>query len=317
MIYKEIRKTLSIFLHEVLKREKALKEKYYHDGISNQTKRCVIFQIDGREIHGGLADRLKGIISIYSFCKECNIPYYINFKYPFNLIDYLCPNKVNWSIAPDEIIYSLNDSAPVIINDFQIPRKLHKLYFRIRLLRYKQLHVYSNSPYAIKHFPKLFKDLFKPSFRLQKDIDDNLQKIGARYISATFRFQQLLGDFKERDFPILSDIEQQELVAKCHEQLNKLHINNPNSVILVTADSGKFLESIKDLSYIYVIPGKVVHMDYTENMQFEVYEKSFLDFFLIAKAEKIYLIYNSQMYRSGFPSLAARVYEKPYIELKF
>lgn len=48
-----------------------------------------VFCIDGRTIHGGLSDRLRGLLSTYLYCKECGRGLVINWVYPFRLSDYL------------------------------------------------------------------------------------------------------------------------------------------------------------------------------------------------------------------------------------
>nr|WP_287898644.1 hypothetical protein [Prevotella sp.] len=302
----------------VTKEENDLTAKYYIDSSKpNINHKIHIFMVDGRSVHGGLADRLKGIVSNYLYAKEHKIRFYINFKYPFKLEDYLVPNIYDWTINEKDICYNSKYSRPLLVNTHQLSQKYHRLYLWLHSFGYKQIHIYSNSEYGNPYFSSLFSELFKPSRRLQEDIDKNLAAINGEYISATFRFQQLLGDFKERNYPTLSKEEQGLLIKKCQKQLDLLHNLYPNMCILVTADSGKFLDSVRHLDYVYVIPGEVVHMDYTDNVPFEVYEKSFLDFFLIANANKIHLFYNKQMYHSGFPKLASLLFKHDYYERYF
>ena len=60
---------------------------YYTEDASpaiNQEKE-VIYMVDGRMHHGGIGDRLRGIISTYDVCKKLNISFKINFISPFSL----------------------------------------------------------------------------------------------------------------------------------------------------------------------------------------------------------------------------------------
>lgn len=66
-------------------------------------KTGVVMMIDGRTMHGGLSDRLRGICSVYYWCKLHSIPFYIHFEYPFHLADYLLPASYDWTISDDEI----------------------------------------------------------------------------------------------------------------------------------------------------------------------------------------------------------------------
>lgn len=298
--------------------EDEIYSQYYNESNVPQTKKKqIVFLVDGRTIHGGLADRFKGIISTYAYCKQHEIDFRLEYHYPFQLSDYFLPNKVDWRISEDEICYNPRYARPILVNTHQLDVRYHNFYIWLESRKVKQLHVYGNSEVAYDRFSELFNELFRPAPLLQQHIEENLRVIGNKYISATFRFQQLLGDFKEGNYPTLNNEDKQNFIDKCHLQLELLHNKYPNKTILVTADSNTFLDSIKNISYIYVIQGTVVHMDYTSDASYSIYEKSFLDFLLIANADKIHLVYNKQMYKSGFPGLASKIYNKPYQEIFF
>lgn len=299
-------------------KEDLIYSQYYKDyNASKPKKKQIIFLVDGRTIHGGLADRFKGIISTYAYCKKHKIDFKLQYKYPFQLSDYFFPNKVDWQISEDEICYNPKFAHPIMVNTHQLDVRYHNLYLWLEFHKTQQLHVYGNSDVAYDHFSELFNELFKPSSLLQQHVEDNIKAIGGKYISATFRFQQLLGDLIEGNYPVLNDSDKQKLISKCQQQLDLLHKKYPNKTILVTADSNTFLASVKKMPYVYVIPGNVVHMDYISDASYTVYEKSFLDFLLIANADKVHLIYNRQMYKSGFPRLASKVHNKLYQEIFF
>ena len=52
--------------------------------------------VDGKIRHGGLADRLYGILCTYSYCKSCGIDFKLYFVSPFNLSLLLQPNSYDW-----------------------------------------------------------------------------------------------------------------------------------------------------------------------------------------------------------------------------
>lgn len=294
--------------------ERALKEKYYNKK-SCSVSSCVVFMVDGRSVHGGLADRLKGIVSIFSLCQKYGKDFKLKYDYPFDISDYLVANEYDWSLSETNIEYG-NKSLPVLINDYQLPVRFHEQYFKRCLKKTKQLHVYSNSPLVNEQFGKLFMCLFKPSVKLQESIDENLKKIGGQYISVTYRFQALLGDFKEGEFPVLSTIDRQKLIKICKEKLICLSRENRNYILLVTSDSKTFLNEVSNMENIYIIPGDVVHMDYVSDGTYKVYEKSFLDFFMIGNACKSYLIYGRGLYHSGFAKQASLLNNHIYKEIK-
>lgn len=81
--------------------------------------------------------------------------------------------------------------------------------------RYKQLHVYTNAMYNPDCFKQMFNELFKPNDAIADLVNEHIARMEGSYITATFRFQQLLGDFKERDYIILPPLERKQLIDKC------------------------------------------------------------------------------------------------------
>lgn len=136
-------------------------------------------------------------------------------------------------------------------------------------------------------------------------------------MSVTFRFQQLLGDFKEGNFPELPKEEKDKLIEKSIEAIKKVKQENPKSKkILVTSDSVTLLNRASELDFVYVIPGELVHMGYSNDGKDEQkHLKSFLDFFMIARADRVYFAKAPMIYGSTFALTASKVYNKPYIEI--
>lgn len=298
-------------------------QKYYlslNSQLDKDYQPTIIFMVDGKIIHGGLSDRLRAMTSLYKFAIDNNYRYKIFHKYPFPLDNYLSPNKYDWRISEDEISYSSVDSVPVYLDDLGYYGS--QMFFKRALKRqingkFKQYHVYTNVDLVGKSFSFYFKELFKPTSSLNAAILKNRELIGQHYISMTFRFQQLLGDFLEGNYPILKDCEQKLLIECCIKKVVELHERNKIPTVLVTSDSALFLNEVSKLKFVYVIPGKVVHMDYTTDSSFYVYQKSFVDLFMIAGAEKIYLLVTGQMYKSGFAKRAALINMVPYKEIIF
>lgn len=56
----------------------------------------MVFIIDGKTPHGGLSDRLRGLFSIYYYCKQRGYTFKVAWNYPFKLEDYLMPVHENW-----------------------------------------------------------------------------------------------------------------------------------------------------------------------------------------------------------------------------
>lgn len=298
--------------------EKELVKNYYKEEEKPFNKgRYIAVMVDGRQIHGGFADRIRGIATVYQFCKESNIPFRINYTSPFRLSEYLQPNKIEWRPSDREISYNRKYSQPICMQEWMLPHKWHKKYleFRWKISR-KSLHVYTNSHFHYDKFSECFQELFKPTPQLEACINYHLKNIGGYgYVAMVFRFQQLLGDFKEGNFKILDNNERETLINKCINKIKELHKTGQR--ILVTSDSCTFIEKVTKLDFVYTMPGKVVHVDYTNDANYETYLKSFVDFYMIANAEKIYLLKTGKMLQSGFPKTASKVYGKPFETIVF
>ena len=171
-----------------------------------------------------------------------------------------------------------------------------------------------------EEYGALFNDLFKPSAELQELIDYHLNKIGGSntYVSLTFRFRQLLGDFKEGG-ETLPEAQREPYIARCLKCIEEHHDRYPGKKILVTSDSSTFLTRVSEdkriSEYTYLIPGKVVHIGFTSDASKQTYMKSFVDYFMLANAEEIFLVRDKKMYHSGFPYRAALLKRKKYSEI--
>ena len=199
----------------------------------------IVIMIDGRYIHGGLTDRIRGIATIYGYCKEKNIPFYINHTYPFLLQDYLAPNQYNWLISPDKISYNTNEAVPICLNSFTLPNKYHRIFmdFMIRKYKGKQIHLYTSTRFLDCNFSQNFNELFRPTAQLQEAINRTTQLIGDKYTAMVFRFQQLLGDFNEPGYKKLNQPERDKLINNCIKKVIELHNKkHPENLILETGE---------------------------------------------------------------------------------
>ena len=306
-----------------IKEEQIIKDKYYsqESPLKRIGETTIIVMIDGRSIHGGLTDRLRGITTIYQYCKQKGLNFKLNYVYPFKLQDYLAPKSYDWIISEQDISYNTEQTAVVVLNDYQLDVSLHRFYLGSMICKNqgKQIHLYTNTYCLDKKFSASFDEMFQPTAPLLAAIENDQKQIGNRFIAMVFRFQQLLGDFKEEGYKILSDNEQGALIKKCIGEEKELHDErHPNKIILVTSDSGRFLQEItKQLNYVRIIPGKLVHMDHTADAAFDTYMKSFEDMLLLSKADKIYLLQTGDMYHSGFAKRASMINNKEYEEIIF
>ncbi|MDR3193890.1 MAG: hypothetical protein LBT76_01185 [Tannerella sp.] len=295
------------------------RRKFSATGRKRHTPSLVVFMVDGFMIHGGLGDRLKGIVSTYALCKVKSLPFRICFDSPFVLQDYLAPNRYDWIPGADEgIVFSRKCAR--IVNVHNDPQA--KALLGLRPSRSRQYHVYGNMDllerihgrWGIRFdWSDLFDELFKPSEALAEAIAANRQRIGGAYVSMHFRFQQLLGDFTDPDCAILPAAERERLVETCAACVEETQ-RQTGCRLLVISDSRRFLERMEGLANVHTLPGIVVHMDYvqTEENASVAHLKTFLDFFMLRCSEKVYTVAATGMHLSGFPLYAARSAGIPY-----
>jgi hypothetical protein len=320
-----ILKNMKIYLDTVESRHDFLK--YYNSTelLPDNYPKTVIYVADGRVLSGGLSDRLRGIVSVYKLCKSLNLEFKINFTSPFNLNKYLLPNIYDWTILPDEICYNKKYSRPCFIWDYgNYPYDIKQQAFWSKYFfrqKYRQIHAYTNMVTAENEYSILFKELFRPMPELEALIDHYVGILGGGGVFKTvaFRFLQLLGDFKEagESNPILPDNEKKILINKCVNHLEEIYNENDCGKILVTSDSVSFLKEAMRLPFVYVIPGDVRHIDAADNADRGADLKVFLDYFVLSRSKKVYLVVEDKMYNSGFSYRAALLNNVPFIKLKY
>ena len=287
----------------------------------------VIMMFSGRvslwafDLHGGLADRLKGIVSVYKACIEANRTFKILHTIPYKLEDYLEPNEIDWRIKEDEIQYNRNAVHPHYLRHAHYKDEEKYLMWRlIKLLKSEKgiHHIYSNAKMINdEEYRDLFHKLFKPSPVIQSHITNNLQNINNIYISLSFRFCHLLGDPIDEYMPELNQNDKISLLNKTYNSIIDFHQSYPNHTILINSDSATFIDYIKkkELNYVHIIPGIPIHIDQVkvnELNTIDSYIKTFVDFFMISKAEKVFLVKSTEMRNSGFPKVASIIGNKPF-----
>lgn len=298
-------------------------------------KREIVVMIDGSQIHGGLTDRFRNILSIYYYCKEHSVPFKLYYVYPHKLEDILIPNNYDWRIAHKDISYHFLDSEEVFLDVQELPgieelkssisrqynneNHLAILNNKLHSGRKIQYHVFGNAYFAKGQYATLFKSLFKPSAYLLDCLSNTTKNIIEAYESVSLRFQMLLGDFYEGEFEVLDERERDKLINKCIDKIDELWKNQffSTSKVLVTSDSALFLKHIAAKEYVYTIPGKMEHMDYTHNSDLEMNAKPFLDLFLLMQSKRLSQLITGKMYKSGFPAFAAELGGRPYVEIVF
>ena len=270
----------------------------------------------------GLADRLRGVTSVYKVCKELGVPFKLHFKVP-NMIDYLEPNEYDWQMEESALCYDSKITYPCTLLTFHADLNNRIQSFSQRWILkhyinkpYQQIHVHTNMVATEDEYGTLFKELFKPTPLLQERLGIHLNKIGGMqsYFAMVYRFRRLLGDLKDGG-DILQEEEREGYILKAMRCIEKEHEKRPNERILVTSDSKTFIDRLKALPYVYTLPGEVVHMGVTTDADKMTYLKSFLDYYMLSFAHTVISVRDKRMYHSGFAYRAAKLNEANYLEV--
>ena len=317
---KFIRTIFVFFMGDNIYRELIDMMRYYHLSFHMKNIAPVqFFCLDGKNFTCGFADRLRGIITVYAFAKANNLPFKIQHEIPFKIEDYFSSNLVDWKYRKEEQSFNILRSSPVYMTDFTKGKRFrflssnrqHHFFININALsiinkRYNKHYRYSD----------LFQELFKPSDLLETAIEPYRHYISDGYISISFRFMQLMGDFVDVCGKTLTADEQKTLSDKCINFVESIrHKHSEVKFILVTTDSSKFLNIVQKLDYVFVIEGKIGHIGFQENP--DVHLKTMLDFYMISQARKVYMAYTGDMYPSHFAESAAETTNTLYESVKF
>jgi hypothetical protein len=222
---------------------------------------------------GGLADRIKGLISCYGLSKFTNREFIINWSYPFPLTECLQPNKINW--LPRKIEGTYREIYAMDIDLYNQNKDILKSGdFKEDIICVKTnidfLGLYNYS------FCECFNDLFK--FKLiNKSKFENL-------IGLSCRFGGDQSDWKDYDFS--KKISYNFIVDKLLEISKEKNID----IFFICSDSSKFLDYCKERKLkFFSTKGTPFHIDYPGCTK-EAYHKTFEDFLSLRECKFIYYI---------------------------
>lgn len=275
-----------------------------HFSLCDDGNKRIIAYFDGSCLHGGLVDRLKGIVSLYEISIKLNIPLKINFTSPFLLNDYLTISPIflasegdlKWALTSTKIINAIN------ITD-------NKLEYDIASSAQKHLACYSNMDYV--NNKSIWKNHFYTLFSPTKKLNDELDAYNDLNYDLAFhtRFTSLLGDFKDVSKKKISFEQEKILMDQVKNTIiNRIKINGVESAS-VFSDSKKFLAYLKEdekhSALFTILDNKIPeHSDRLDSSN-DGHLKTFVDFFLLSRFNKIELIQHGEMYSSAFSKYAS------------
>lgn len=276
--------------------------------------------IDGTQYHGGMCDRFKGIITLYAYCKQRGLGFRILHTHPFRLEDYLAPAEYDWVLKPGELSTNIRYSRFFHMRGEYLAKRLKKLETS-RQIHYDGnrdcVDILNEDRGTDYKWGELFRELFRPAPEVAARLQELKEEIGGPYNASVFRFQNLLGDFKEYMYRPINDAGKREtLITRCLEGLKRHISETDGKPMLVTSDSVTFLAKAAEIEGVFIIPGSLSHMGGEKKDKvadpYMTYMKSFLDFYMLSEAESVACIGTPQMYPSAFPEYAAKVNDRPF-----
>lgn len=313
---------MSYYLHylkNLLFREPLFIMKYYLHFHLKRGEDGLFFMCDGKMLHGGLFDRIKGAISIYAVSKVIGKKFGIYFVSPFLLEKYLVPNLYDWRLNNYDLVYSYPFSRPIIAySEYKNPQRLFKkqggqfhYYYSWEILDYV------NQKYGTSYdWVSLYNELFTPSEYLLKHVSQEETLIGPDYFAVHLRFMNLLGDKVENDKDTkLKEKGKKKLINACVKKIRDLCSSMKNRAV-VFSDSMVFLQEVKkELPEVYIVSGKAKHIGTADNTTDDENLKLFTDMYLMVDAKKVYSIVGKRLYPSAFPEYSAKIGGKPFERL--
>lgn len=276
-------------------------------------KKQIIICFDGFSQHGGLVDRLKGIISFYETAKQTGFEFKIYHEFPYRLEAFLEPNQYNWIATKKDMKWNpIRTKFLYSMLDFE----LNPIDFFSKTTKDK-VFVYNNIDYFDKIFPDLnstelkqkwsstFHLLFKKSNYLVSKLEE--QNLHQNRIAIHSRFTSILGDFVDTDSKVLPLQEQKNLFNELESNIKKIAQNLEVDAIYVFSDSIIYLNYMKENTTFNILVGEPIHPDNKNGYSFTLndHAKSFIDFFAIAESKEIFLVRKRFMYPSAYPKFAS------------
>ncbi|WP_397362231.1 hypothetical protein [Olleya sp. R77988] len=317
MIGKQVKKAVS----KQLKLIKLVFNYAKYFTLKQPKQKLIVVCFDGLFPHGGLVDRLKGIVSFYQVAQELGYDFKVLFDNPFDLTMVLEPNQVDWQINRDQLKWHPTKSKFLyLVNNFNTnPLQI------IKQSKAQTFYVYANIDYAKTMFPNLstlqleskWRTSFNTLFKKSNLLETKLNQIElAPYIAFHSRFTSLMGDFVDTTTKVLSEEEKTMLLKQLLNCIEKVKAEN-NLPAYVFSDSVNFIDYIKQHSIIKTVKGNPFHMDNFEgNSNIEGHLKTLIDFFMISKSQKVYFLNIKPMYNSSFSKYAAIIGNTKFIRLE-
>ena len=285
----------------------------------------IVIMFDNKFMHGGLLDRIKGIITAKMIAEELGYTFKIYADTTtFNLFKFLLPRSEKIVAKKTDLIFNVWKSKPVVIYNLV---KITKQELIGKFKSQKQYHLYCNLDLTKRlasfendeQYFSFWSNQFFQLFSFNQWFEDYYNK----HISAThlcgihLRFTSLLGDFEEVENIPLQQEEKSALIKSCLEKIQQLVLSLAYKKFLVVSDSSSFLNIVKasipstEEKEIIILDGNIGHVDVKHND--EVLQKAILDFYLLQRCKEIHQVLGYRMYNSQFSRYASIAGSSKYL----
>ncbi len=290
----------------------------------NNSKAAIVIMFDNKMLHGGLLDRIKGIVAAKMIADELQYDFkiYVN-KKTFNLLAYLKLKDPNVAMPEDQLQYNIWTSKPVLFYNTLDATKQEVL--NLFSNRHKQYHFYCNLNLLKAFYPALteeewnrkWRDYFNQLFYFDDYFVDTANRLfkTQNIVGFHLRFLSLLGDEVEGT-KVLPDNEKIALTEGCVQRIGEIIGSSSAEQFLVVSDSTTFLHSLQQMTgpqsaNIVILEGSIAHIDFVHDE--EVLKKAILNFYLLCRCKQVYQIIGNSMHRSQFCLYAAVLSGGKYI----
>lgn len=237
-------------------------------------KKCIVYDCTERPA-GGLADRIKGLISCFALSRLLDRDFFINWTYPFNLQSALEHNTYNWLPRPisgsHKQYFAMDNDNYVYFKD-QFNRDNSDKFFTEDISIIKTNINFLNHLGLEDNFQDYFNQLFKEP-ELPFLTDENTVGVCAR-------FGGQLSNWNDSDFN--RDISFDYMLERITQTMQDAPTNN----LFICTDSAKFTQFIKTKMNVLCTSNETEHMD-RPGCSYKGFIKSFQDFFLLRRCGTI------------------------------
>lgn len=286
--------------------EQNLYNKYKQKG-TLPSKQKLVLMLDDNFSHGGLVDRMKGLVSAYFLANQFDFDFSIYFK-DINepLISLINQENIEVFTGNNSLNFDRKISMPIIWYNY-FPKKVVDI--KRKLTSKKEIHLYCNMNLLQSfHFSEIemqsvWANISDHVFLFKKKDIENAIGIHLRFIG-------LLEDFTDLRNYKLDEKQKLKMIDWCGNKILEIGISYPDKQLKICSDSSTFLsileqdEKFDEIKNRFEIDTKfIAHTAINSND--EVFSKTVDDFIELRSCEKVFQLRYGKMHRSDFSRFAA------------